>query len=401
MAELSGQRILLGVTGGIAAYKAADLVRRLLDAGAEVRVVMTEGAQHFIAATTFQALSGQPVRTSLWDAAAEAAMGHIELARWATRLVIAPASADSLARLAQGAASDLLSTLCLASEAPVAVVPAMNRVMWAHAATQANIRTLSDRGVSVLGPADGDQACGEVGAGRMLEPLEIVAALVTLATPQRLAGKKILISAGPTFEDLDPVRFLGNRSSGKMGFALAAMAARMGAQVTLIAGPVALPTPAGVSRVNVRRAAQMREAVLAALPGQDTYIGAAAVADYMPAQTQAQKIKKAGDTLTVQLVRTPDILAEVAAHAARPRCVVGFAAETQELEAYARDKLARKRVDMIAANDVAAQGIGFESEDNALAVFDAGGRTDIPRGPKLEVAAALLSLIAARLAGSP
>lgn len=398
MGELGGQRILLGVSGGIAAYKAADLVRRLLDAGAEVRVVMTEGAQHFVTATTFQALSGQPVRTSLWDAAAEAAMGHIELARWATRIVVAPASADVIARLAQGVADDLLTTLCLASEAPVALVPAMNRVMWAHAATQANIATLAGRGVSILGPADGDQACGEIGSGRMLEPLQVVAALATLSTPRLLAGRKVLISAGPTFEDLDPVRFLGNRSSGKMGFALAAIAAQMGAHVTLVAGPVALSTPAGVERINVRRAAQMRDAVLAALPGQDVYIGAAAVADYMPVQTQAQKIKKTGETLTVELVRTPDILAEVAVHAARPALVVGFAAETHDLDTYARDKLARKRVDLIAANDVAAQGIGFESEDNALAVFDATGRTDIPRGPKSQVASALLALVAARLA---
>ena len=401
MGELGGQRILLGVSGGIAAYKAADLVRRLLDAGAEVRVVMTEGAQHFVTATTFQALSGQPVRTSLWDAAAEAAMGHIELARWATRIVVAPASADVIARLAQGVADDLLTTLCLASEAPVALVPAMNRVMWANAATQANIATLAGRGLSILGPADGDQACGEIGSGRMLEPLQVVAALVALATPRLLAGRKVLISAGPTFEDLDPVRFLGNRSSGKMGFALAAIAAQMGAQVTLVAGPVALSTPVGVQRINVRRAAQMREAVLAALPGQDVYIGAAAVADYMPVLTQAQKIKKTGETLTVELVRTPDILAEVAVHAARPTLVVGFAAETNDLDTYARDKLVRKRVDLIAANDVAADGIGFESEDNALAVFDATGRTDIPRGPKPQVASALLALVAARLAPRP
>lgn len=398
--ELGGQRILLGVSGGIAAYKAADLVRRLQDAGAEVRVVMTEGAQQFVTATTFQALSGNPVRTSLWDSAAEAAMGHIELARWASRIVIAPASADVIARLAQGAANDLLTTLCLASDAPVTLVPAMNRLMWAHAATQANIATLAARGVAVLGPAEGDQACGEVGAGRMLEPRDIVAAIATLATPRLLAGRRVLISAGPTFEDLDPVRFLGNRSSGKMGFALAAVAADMGARVTLVAGPVALATPAGVERINVRRAAQMRAAVLAALPGQDAYIGAAAVADYMPVETQAQKIKKSGETLTVQLVRTPDILAEVAVHAARPRLVVGFAAETNDLDTYARDKLARKRVDLIAANDVAAQGIGFESEDNALAVFDAVGRTDIPRGPKRAVAAALLALVANRL-GKP
>ena len=397
MAELGGQRILLGVSGGIAAYKAADLVRRLQDAGAEVRVVMTEGAQQFVTATTFQALSGNPVRTSLWDTAAEAAMGHIELARWASRILIAPASADVISRLAQGSANDLLTTLCLASDAPVTLVPAMNRLMWANAATQANVATLAARGVGLLGPAEGDQACGETGAGRMLEPRDIVAALAAVAVPPLLAGRRVLISAGPTFEDLDPVRFLGNRSSGKMGFALAAIAAQMGAQVTLVAGPVSLPTPAGVERTNVRRAAQMREAVLAALPGQDVYIGAAAVADYMPVETQAQKIKKTGDTLTMQLVRTPDILAEVAVHAQRPRLVVGFAAETHDLDTYARDKLARKRVDLIAANDVAAQGIGFESEDNALAVFDAKGRTDIPRGPKREVAFALLALVARHL----
>lgn len=397
MAELGGQRILLGVSGGIAAYKAADLVRRLQDAGAEVRVVMTEGAQQFVTATTFQALSGNPVRTSLWDTAAEAAMGHIELARWASRILIAPASADVISRLAQGAANDLLTTLCLASDAPVTLVPAMNRLMWANAATQANVATLAARGVGLLGPAEGDQACGETGAGRMLEPRDIVAALAADAVPPLLAGRRVLISAGPTFEDLDPVRFLGNRSSGKMGFALAAIAAQMGAQVTLVAGPVSLPTPAGVERTNVRRAAQMREVVLAALPGQDVYIGAAAVADYMPVETQAQKIKKTGDMLTVQLVRTPDILAEVAVHAQRPRLVVGFAAETHDLDTYARDKLARKRVDLIAANDVAAQGIGFESEDNALAVFDAKGRTDIPRGPKRKVAFALLALVARHL----
>ncbi|KFN43980.1 bifunctional phosphopantothenoylcysteine decarboxylase/phosphopantothenate--cysteine ligase CoaBC [Arenimonas oryziterrae] len=397
MSELAGQRILLGVSGGIAAYKAADLVRRLQDAGAEVRVVMTEGAQQFVTATTFQALSGHPVRTSLWDAAAEAAMGHIELARWATRILIAPASADVLARLAHGFANDLLSTLCLASEAPVVVVPAMNRVMWAHAATRANLATLVARGVTVLGPGEGDQACGEVGAGRMLEPLQIVQALASASRPSLLSGRQVLISAGPTFEDLDPVRFLGNRSSGKMGFALAAVAAAMGARVTLVAGPVSLATPPGVQRVDVRRAAQMRDAVLAALPGQDVYIGAAAVADYAPVETQPQKIKKTGETLAVQLVRTPDILAEVAAHAARPHLVVGFAAETNDLDTYARDKLRRKGLDLIAANDVSAQGIGFESEDNALAVFDAERRFDIPRGTKTAVAGALLALIAERL----
>lgn len=279
MSELAGQRILLGVTAGIAAYKAADLVRRLRDAGAEVQVVMTEGATHFVGPTTFQALSGRPVRTGLWDEAAEAAMSHIELARWATRILVAPASADFVARLAHGFANDLLATLCLATDAPIAIAPAMNRLMWSNPATQANIDILRARGVAIFGPAEGDQACGEVGAGRMLEPLELVASLARSGKGGRLVGRRLLISAGPTFEDLDPVRFIGNRSSGKMGFALAAEAMAMGADVTLVAGPVSLATPAGAHRIDVRRALEMREAVLAALPGQDAYIGTAAVAD--------------------------------------------------------------------------------------------------------------------------
>ncbi|MBW8310443.1 MAG: bifunctional phosphopantothenoylcysteine decarboxylase/phosphopantothenate--cysteine ligase CoaBC [Rhizobium sp.] len=394
---MKGQRILLGVSGGIAAYKAAELVRRLRDAGAEVRVVMTAAALHFVGSTTFQALSGHPVRSSLWDEAAEAAMGHIELARWATRVLVAPASANTLARLAQGRANDLLSTLCLATEAPLLVAPAMNRVMWAHPATQANVATLQARGVEILGPASGDQACGEVGAGRLLEPGQIVAAVEASLLPPRLAGRRILVSAGPTLEDIDPVRFIGNRSSGKMGFAVADAARRMGAEVTLVAGPVSLPTPPGVTRVDVRRAAQMRDAVLAALPGMDAYIGAAAVADYAPAETLPQKLKKSGDSLAVTLVRTADILADVAAHAARPRLVVGFAAETQDLEAYARDKLHRKGLDLIAANDVSRAGHGFEGDDNALSVFWREGRHDIAHGPKTRVARELLQLVADRL----
>ncbi|MGL6290852.1 MAG: bifunctional phosphopantothenoylcysteine decarboxylase/phosphopantothenate--cysteine ligase CoaBC, partial [Silanimonas sp.] len=297
MAALHGERILLGVSGGIAAYKSADLVRRLREAGAEVRVVMTAGAEHFITATTLQALSGHPVRTSLWDAAAEAAMGHIELARWATRVLIAPATADMIARLAQGRADDLLSTLCLATEAPIAVAPAMNRVRWAKAATQASVSLLRQRGVAVFGPGAGEQACGEVGEGRMREPTELVADLAaavaeSVAVPQRLAGRRVLVSAGPTFEDIDPVRFVGNRSSGRMGFAVADAAARAGAEVTLVAGPVKLATPPGVTRVDVRSAAEMHAAVLAVLPGQDVYVGAAAVADYRPAEVAGQKIKK-------------------------------------------------------------------------------------------------------------
>lgn len=397
MHDLKGQRILLGVSGGIAAYKAAELVRRLRDAGAEVRVVMTAAALHFVGSTTFQALSGHPVRSSLWDEAAEAAMGHIELARWATRVLVAPASANTIRRLAQGHANDLLSTLCLATEAPLLVAPAMNRVMWAHPATQANVATLRARGVAIIGPGEGDQACGEVGAGRLVEPMQIVAAVAASLAPPALAGRRILVSAGPTFEDIDPVRFIGNRSSGKMGFAVAAAAAALGAEVTLVAGPVSLPTPAGVRRIDVRRAAQMREAVLAALPGQDAYVGAAAVADYAPAETLPQKLKKSGESLSITLVRTADILADVASHPARPRLVVGFAAETQDLEAYARDKLHRKGLDLIAANDVSRPGQGFEGDDNALSVFWREGRHDIAHGPKAAVARELMDLIAQRL----
>lgn len=401
MSGLAGQRILLGVTGGIAAYKAADLARRLQDAGAQVQVVMTEAAQQFVTPMTFQALTGRPVRSSLWDAGAEAAMGHIELARWADRVLIAPASADAIARIANGLAGDLLGTLCLATEAPISIAPAMNRVMWAHPATQANLATLRERGVQVIGPGEGDQACGEVGAGRMLEPLQIVAALTALPARGLLAGRKLLISAGPTFEDLDPVRYLGNRSSGKMGFALAAEAVHMGADVTLVAGPVSLPTPAGLRRIDVRRALQMREAVLAALPGQDAFIAAAAVADFMPAETAAGKIKKSAGTPELRLVPTPDILAEVAAHAQRPTLVVGFAAETDSLEANALDKLRRKGLDLVAANLVGTAGTGFESDDNALSLYWADGRRDITRAPKREVARQLLEVLALRLEGKP
>ena len=397
MSGLAGQRIVLGVTGGIAAYKAADLARRLQDAGAQVQVVMTDAATQFVTPMTFQALTGRPVRSSLWDAAAEMAMGHIELARWADRIVIAPASADLIARLAHGMGSDLLSTICLASEAPIALAPAMNRVMWANAATQANVATLRARGMQVLGPGEGDQACGEVGAGRMLEPLQIVAALDISAVPALLAGRRLLISAGPTFEDLDPVRFLGNRSSGKMGFALATEASRMGAQVTLVAGPVSLCTPDRVQRIDVRRAVQMRDAVIAALPGQDVFISAAAVADYMPATTETRKIKKSADSLSLELVRTPDIVTEVARHPQRPMLVVGFAAETNDVETHAIGKLQSKGLDLIAANDVAAEGIGFESDDNALTVYSASDRHAIPKGSKSEVARRLLELIATQL----
>lgn len=398
---LTGRRILLCVCGGIAAYKAVELVRRLRESGAEVQVAMTANAQRFIGATSLQAVSGVPVRGTLWDEAAEAAMGHIELARWADRVVVAPATADILAKLAHGLADDLVSTLCLATIAPIAVVPAMNNRMWSNPATRANVATLRGRGVQVIGPDDGAQACGEFGPGRLREPPDIVAELTAaFAAGDDLAGRRLLISAGPTYEDLDPVRFVGNRSSGKMGFAIAAAAARRGAEVVMVAGPVHLPTPAGVHRVDVRSAAQMRDAVLAALPA-DIYIGAAAVADYTPRTVAVEKIKKTaqpsgGETLTVELVRTPDVLAEVAVHPQRPRVVVGFAAETSDVERYARDKLQRKKLDMIAANQVGREGCGFESDDNALTVIDE--RTVHPLGPatKVALADALLDLIRAR-----
>lgn len=394
--SLRGERVLLGVSGGIAAYKAAELVRRLRDAGAQVRVVMTEGAKRFITPLTLQALSGNPVRDSLWDEGAEAAMGHIELARWASRVLIAPATADTLARLAHGHADDLLSTLVLATAAPLAVAPAMNQQMWAHPATKANLALLRARGALVFGPGCGDQACGENGPGRLLEPQALVEALAATVTPGPMHGQRVLITAGPTFEDIDPVRFIGNRSSGKMGFAVAAAAAALGADVTLVAGPVHLATPAGVTRrVDVRSAAQMHDAVMAQLPGQHIYIGAAAVADYTPATVACQKIKKTQAEMAIALARTTDILAAVAARPERP-FVVGFAAETHDLEHYARDKLVRKRLDMVAANQVGTGEGGFECDRNTLRVFWADGEQTLGPDGKCEVAAQLMGLIVQR-----
>ncbi|RDI99194.1 bifunctional phosphopantothenoylcysteine decarboxylase/phosphopantothenate--cysteine ligase CoaBC [Dyella solisilvae] len=394
--SLAQRRILLGVSGGIAAYKSCELVRRLRDLGAEVRVVMTEGATHFVSATTFQALSGQPVRTSLWDAEAEAAMGHIELARWAERILIAPASADLIARLAHGFANDLLTTVCLASAAPLYVAPAMNQQMWAHPAVQANVDTLRQRGVYLLGPASGDQACGDIGSGRMLEPMELREALAASFGKPVLRGLKVVVSAGPTYEDIDPVRFIGNRSSGRMGFAVAEAAAQAGAEVTLVAGPVSLATPQGVGRrVDVRSAAQMRDAVVDATAGADIYIAAAAVGDYRPAQVADHKLKKHdGAALELSLAENPDILATLAAQTVRP-FLVGFAAETHDVERYARDKLKRKGLDMIAANQVGG-GLGFEAADNALTLYGPEGAIELPRASKTELAHQLVARIAER-----
>jgi phosphopantothenoylcysteine decarboxylase/phosphopantothenate--cysteine ligase len=390
---LASLRILLGVSGGIAAYKAAELVRRLRDAGAEVRVVLTENAARFVSPLTFQALSGQPVRSGLWDEAAEAAMGHIELARWAQRIVVAPASADLIARLAHGFADDLLTTLCLASAAPLAVAPAMNQQMWAHAATQANVATLRERGVDLLGPAAGDQACGEFGPGRLLEADTIVAEIAALHGPRLLEGVRVLVSAGPTYEDIDPVRFIGNRSSGRMGFAVARAAVEQGATVHLVAGPVHLPTPAGVERSDVRSARDMRAAVLLQIPQSDIFISAAAVGDYRPGEVAAHKLKKHGAALTLTLDENPDILAEIAGLPQRP-LLVGFAAETENVEAYARAKLARKRLDLIAANQVGADK-GFDCDDNALTLFWADGSEDLGHAGKTVLARRLIARIAA------
>ncbi len=388
------QRILLGVTGGIAAYKACELTRLLIKAGCEVRVAMTRAATEFVTPLTFQALSGSPVHTTLLDEAAEAGMGHIELARWADAVLVAPASADFMARLAHGMADDLLATLCLATEAPLFLAPAMNRVMWANSATQANRTLLETRGVTLLGPAEGDQACGETGAGRMLEPSEVVTALRTRGATGPLAGVRVTVTAGPTREPIDPVRVLSNRSSGRMGFAVAAAARAAGAEVALIAGPVALPTPAGVTRIDVETAADMHHAVLERLPATDLFIAAAAVADYRPAAAATHKMKKNAAALALELVRTPDILAEVSAHAPRPFCV-GFAAETDDLLDNARGKLAAKSLDMIAANRVGAT-LGIEQADNALEVLWPDGASSLPRAPKERLARDLVALIAER-----
>jgi phosphopantothenoylcysteine decarboxylase/phosphopantothenate--cysteine ligase len=389
---MKGKRILLGVTGGIAAYKSPDLVRRLRERGAEVQVVMTAGARQFVTPLTFQAVSGRPVRSDLWDEAAEAAMGHIELARWADIVLVAPASADFLARLASGRADDLLAALCLATEAPIAVAPAMNRIMWANPATDDNVALLKARGVHVFGPAQGEQACGEVGAGRMLEPLEIIEQLcTTLIGGGPLAGKRVLITAGPTRERIDPVRFISNRSSGKMGFAVAQAAREAGAAVVLVSGPVNLPTPPGVRRVDVESAAEMLTAVFKELPA-DIFISTAAVADYRPAHPAEQKIKKTTDTLDLEMERTVDVLASVAARSDRP-FVVGFAAETESVEQNARLKLMKKNLDMIAANEV-GHDKGFDHEDNQLIVLWRAGRQELGRASKLVLARELIRLIA-------
>ncbi|MEZ2745947.1 bifunctional phosphopantothenoylcysteine decarboxylase/phosphopantothenate--cysteine ligase CoaBC [Halopseudomonas bauzanensis] len=403
MQRLLNKQVVLGISGGIAAYKSAELVRRLKDAGADVRVVMTRAAHEFITPLTLQALSGNPVHGDLLDPAAEAAMGHIELARWADLVLIAPATADLMARLANGRGDDLLTTLVLATDAPIALAPAMNQAMWRDPATQANLQTLLQRDIKVYGPAAGEQACGDIGPGRMLEPTEIAARCAECFERGLLTGRHVLINAGPTREAIDPVRYLSNHSSGKMGFALAEAAAEAGARVTLVAGPVNLPTPARVDRVDVVSAADMLAACEAALPA-DLFIASAAVADYRPASCAPGKLKK--DTrsdagLTLTLVRNPDILATLAGHAQRPGFCVGFAAETDDVLGYASDKLTRKNLDLIVANDVSQPGIGFNADDNAVTLIDRSlDQQPLPRASKHKLARQIIAAIADRLTTS-
>ena len=396
MSRPPNRRIVLGVAGGIAAYKAADLVRRLRDRDFEVRVVMTAGAREFVGPLTFQALSSNPVHCELLDEQAEAGMGHIELARWADLVLIAPATAHVMARLAHGLADDLLTTLCLATTAPLVVAPAMNQQMWQADATQANVATLLDRGVQVLGPGEGDQACGEIGPGRMLEPEEIADRIVTRFRGGALTGVDVVVTAGPTREALDPVRFLTNHSTGKMGYAVACAAAQAGARVSLVSGPTALPAPPDVDRVEVTSAEEMHAEVMARAARCDIFIAAAAVADYRPAGIAEQKIKKSDGPAALDLVRTPDIVAAVAAMDDGP-FTVGFAAETQSVQTHARDKLERKGLDMIAANRVGLPDRGFASESNALSVlWRDGGCRELALAPKAELARDLIGLVAER-----
>lgn len=392
---MHGKKVILGVTGGIAAYKSADLVRRLREAGAEVRVVLTRGAQAFVTPLTFQAVSGHPVHTELLDEAAEAGMGHIELARWADLVLVAPATADFIARIAHGLADDLLTTLCLATTAPLTLAPAMNQQMWTHPATQANCRLLQERGVRLIGPDSGSQACGESGPGRMTEPAAIVAGLMPEADGS-LAGKRVVVTAGPTFEDIDPVRFIGNRSSGRMGFAVAAAAAEAGARVSLVAGPVRLETPPGVERIDVRSAAEMHAAALCLARGADVFFGVAAVADYTPVAAAGQKIKKGSPELSLRLAGTADIVAEVADLPDGP-FTVGFAAETERVREHALQKLSDKGLDMIAANRVGVDGSGFDSENNDILLLSADHEVPLGKGSKTELARLLIREVASRL----
>jgi phosphopantothenoylcysteine decarboxylase/phosphopantothenate--cysteine ligase len=394
MSDIQGRRVLLGVTGSIAAYKSPDIVRRLKDQGAEVRVVLTSSAEKLVSPTVFQAVSGEPVRGDIWDEQAEAAMGHIELAKWADLILIAPATANLIAQLATGSAENLLTTICLASEAPVTLAPSMNQAMWRDAATQANCDVLRKRNVMFIGPDDGEQACGDVGPGRMTEPANIVSRLARGGESGPFEGLRIMVSAGPTREAIDPVRFVSNRSSGKMGFALAKAAADAGAEVTLIAGPVNLPTPPRVERIDVETTQQMCDEALARVGDMDIYIGAAAISDYRPRQAAAQKIKKSADTFTLEMIKSPDLLASVAALESGP-FTVGFAAETEKLEQHAIDKLNRKKLNMIVANLV-GENLCFDADDNEVIVLWQDGRQPLAKLSKQELARQLVNIVATR-----
>lgn len=396
MAHLNNRNILLGVSGGIAAYKSAELVRQLQAQGATVRVIMTRGAQAFITPLTLQALSGNPVHTELLDSEAEQGMGHIELARWADLLLIAPATADLISRLANGAADDLLTTVALATAAPKLIAPAMNQQMWADPATVKNIATLKNVGMSLVGPAEGEQACGDVGPGRMEQPELITNRAAACFISGTLQGKRIVISAGPTREALDPVRYISNHSSGKMGFALARAAVDAGAKTVLVSGPVALDTPDHVARINVESATQMLEHCREQCENTDIFIACAAVADYRPAQIEGQKIKKGGEHISLALVRNPDIVATIAGSMNRP-FTVGFAAETRDVEAYARGKMENKGLDMIVANDVSQSDIGFNSDDNEVSVIWPEGEQKLPLSGKAMIARQIIDLIAQQI----
>ena len=394
MHRLTNRNILLGITGGIAAYKSAELTRALVGAGANVRIVLTPAGAEFITPLTLQALSGNPVHQSLLDPEAEQGMGHIELARWADMILVAPASADFMARLSHGMANDLLTTVCLASDAPICIAPAMNQAMWRDPRTQENAQRLTNQGAQLWGPASGEQACGDVGPGRMLEPAELAQlAASAFATPE-LEGKRVCITAGPTREALDPVRYISNHSSRKMGYALAAAAAKAGADVILISGPVSLPTPAGVQRLNVESAEQMLAAAMELAPTADLFIGAAAVADYRPVAIADQKIKKGQEELMeLRLVKNPDIIATVSSLAERP-FTVGFAAETENVLQYARSKLERKDLDLVIANDVSQSGIGFNADENEVTLVSTQGDYTLPRSSKHALAQTLIQHIA-------
>lgn len=394
---LTNKKILLGISGGIAAYKCAELVRRLKEHGCEVKVVMSESAKHFITPLTMQAVSGEIVSDSLLDPAAEAAMGHIEFAKWADLILVAPATCNIIAKMAAGIADDLLTTLLLATPAKVAIAPAMNQQMYAHPATQANIATLKARDVFIWGPGKGEQACGDIGAGRMLEPHELVELCITKQLPQLLTDKTITITAGPTREALDPVRFISNHSSGKMGYALAEAALQLGAKVNLISGPVTINAPMGVNLINIESAEQLLKASLHYAPKSDAFIGCAAVADYRAAEVATQKMKKQGDELTLTLVKNPDVIAAVANLKNSRPFTVGFAAETQNIESYAKGKLANKNLDMICANDVSKVGLGFNSDQNALTLYWQNKQLELTVNSKAEIAREVIEQVAKHL----